>query len=144
MRRHEHHAQAIYQERQWVSGLYETECPLRAKVTFMVGRLLHYHCAIPANGRCSLEPPDQASLRRVVGEAGLEPAKADASGFTVRPLCHSGHSPKRAVQGSEASESRLGTATNKKPAITVAACYEVSLSVAEGLHYKAPKSERVL
>src|ERR1700741_5559677 len=32
-------------------------------------------------------------FRGVVGEAGLEPAKAYASGFTVRPLCHSGHSP---------------------------------------------------
>ena len=30
---------------------------------------------------------------KVVGEAGLEPAKAYASGFTVRPLCRSGHSP---------------------------------------------------
>src|ERR1700710_1774547 len=30
---------------------------------------------------------------RVVGEAGLEPAKAYARGFTVPPLCHSGHSP---------------------------------------------------
>ncbi len=29
----------------------------------------------------------------VVGEVGLEPTKAYASGFTVRPLCHSGHSP---------------------------------------------------
>ena len=27
----------------------------------------------------------------IVGQAGLEPAKANASGFTVRPLCHSGH-----------------------------------------------------
>ena len=35
----------------------------------------------------------QSVLNRVVGEAGLEPAKAYASGFTVRPLCHSGHSP---------------------------------------------------
>ena len=35
---------------------------------------------------------DQAR-RRVVGEVGLEPTKAYASGFTVRPLCHSGHSP---------------------------------------------------
>ena len=31
----------------------------------------------------------------VVGEVGLEPTKASASGFTVRPLCHSGHSPAR-------------------------------------------------
>ena len=31
---------------------------------------------------------------RMVGEVGLEPTKASASGFTVRPLCHSGHSPK--------------------------------------------------
>src|SRR3990172_6583430 len=29
----------------------------------------------------------------MVGEVGLEPTKALASGFTVRPLCHSGHSP---------------------------------------------------
>src|SRR3954469_23071377 len=29
----------------------------------------------------------------LVGEVGLEPTKASASGFTVRPLCHSGHSP---------------------------------------------------
>ena len=29
----------------------------------------------------------------MVGEVGLEPTKAFASGFTVRPLCHSGHSP---------------------------------------------------
>src|SRR5260221_5275136 len=35
---------------------------------------------------------------RVVGEVGLEPTKAYASGFTVRPLCRSGHSPKRAVE----------------------------------------------
>src|SRR5687767_1360461 len=36
------------------------------------------------------------SFQAVVGEAGLEPAKAYASGFTVRPLCRSGHSPQRA------------------------------------------------
>src|SRR6516225_6878185 len=29
----------------------------------------------------------------VVGEVGLDPTKASASGFTVRPLCRSGHSP---------------------------------------------------
>ena len=28
-----------------------------------------------------------------MGRAGLEPAKAPASGFTVRPLCRSGHRP---------------------------------------------------
>ena len=39
-------------------------------------------------------PPEAAERRRVVGEVGLEPTKASASGFTVRPLCHSGHSPK--------------------------------------------------
>jgi hypothetical protein len=39
-------------------------------------------------------PPEAAQQRRVVGEVGLEPTKASASGFTVRPLCHSGHSPK--------------------------------------------------
>jgi hypothetical protein len=31
----------------------------------------------------------------LVGEVGLEPTKASASGFTVRPLCRSGHSPAR-------------------------------------------------
>src|SRR5215471_10648732 len=31
----------------------------------------------------------------VVGEVGLEPTTAYASGFTVRPLCRSGHSPSR-------------------------------------------------
>src|SRR5947209_1401505 len=31
----------------------------------------------------------------MVGEVGLEPTKASASGFTVRPLCRSGHSPER-------------------------------------------------
>ena len=30
-------------------------------------------------------------LNNMVGQAGLEPAKAYASGVTVRPLCHSGH-----------------------------------------------------
>ena len=35
---------------------------------------------------------------RVVGEVGLEPTKAYASGFTVRPLCRSGHSPARAFR----------------------------------------------
>jgi hypothetical protein len=39
-------------------------------------------------------PPEAAQQRRMVGEVGLEPTKASASGFTVRPLCHSGHSPK--------------------------------------------------
>jgi hypothetical protein len=34
---------------------------------------------------------------RMVGEVGLEPTKASASGFTVRPLCRSGHSPACAV-----------------------------------------------
>src|ERR1700688_2945853 len=29
----------------------------------------------------------------MVGEVGLEPTKAKANGFTVRPLCRSGHSP---------------------------------------------------
>lgn len=28
-----------------------------------------------------------------MGPAGLEPAKAYASGFTARPLCRSGHDP---------------------------------------------------
>jgi hypothetical protein len=34
----------------------------------------------------------------VVGEVGLEPTKASASGFTVRPLCRSGHSPVHELQ----------------------------------------------
>jgi hypothetical protein len=37
----------------------------------------------------------------VVGEVGLEPTKAYASGFTVRPLCRSGHSPKRVILSTE-------------------------------------------
>src|SRR5262249_32132100 len=40
---------------------------------------------------CRAEAPQ---ARRMEGEVGLEPTKAEASGFTVRPLCHSGHSPK--------------------------------------------------
>src|SRR5258708_39908203 len=50
--------------------------------------LLHYHCAIPVTHISS-------ALRRVVGEVGLEPTKAYARGFTVPPLCRSGHSPSR-------------------------------------------------
>ena len=38
---------------------------------------------------CAAKP----ATASVVGEVGLEPTKAYASGFTVRPLCHSGHSP---------------------------------------------------
>ncbi len=34
-----------------------------------------------------------------MGEVGLEPTKAFASGFTVRPLCHSGHSPIGSASG---------------------------------------------
>lgn len=34
----------------------------------------------------------------MVGEVGLEPTKADAKGFTVPPLCHSGHSPARGLK----------------------------------------------
>lgn len=41
--------------------------------------------------------PDE-SLSCVVGEVGLEPTKADAKGFTVPPLCHSGHSPARGLK----------------------------------------------
>ena len=37
-------------------------------------------------------------LARMVGEVGLEPTKAYARGFTVPPLCHSGHSPKHAME----------------------------------------------
>lgn len=39
----------------------------------------------------SFRPPIPDSW--LVGEVGLEPTKASASGFTVRPLCRSGHSP---------------------------------------------------
>src|SRR6202008_4138864 len=50
---------------------------------------------------CYTRPPGGLAaslllLWRVVGEVGLEPAKAYARGFTVPPLCHSGHSPSRA------------------------------------------------
>jgi hypothetical protein len=38
-------------------------------------------------------PAEAPKARRLVGEVGLEPTKASASGFTVRPLCRSGHSP---------------------------------------------------
>src|SRR5215475_11102236 len=38
-------------------------------------------------------PAAAPQARRLVGEVGLEPTKASASGFTVRPLCRSGHSP---------------------------------------------------
>ena len=38
----------------------------------------------------------------MVGEVGLEPTKALASGFTVRPLCHSGHSPSGFRHGARA------------------------------------------
>src|SRR3974390_2534003 len=53
---------------------------------------------ISLEGCCStieLHPRSVSSaLRRpLVGEVGLEPKKAAASGFTVRPLCRSGHSP---------------------------------------------------
>jgi hypothetical protein len=44
-----------------------------------------------------------ASRRWVVGEVGLEPTKASASGFTVRPLCRSGHSPVREPQDNRSS-----------------------------------------
>ena len=46
--------------------------------------------------RAGLAWPRHREARKgegVVGEVGLEPTKAFASGFTVRPLCHSGHSP---------------------------------------------------
>ena len=46
---------------------------------------------------------------RVVGEVGLEPTKAYARGFTVRPLCHSGHSPARS-EPLEASEQKASAA----------------------------------
>src|SRR6266700_7468337 len=46
-------------------------------------------------GRILRDRPPAAApqARRLVGEVGLEPTKASASGFTVRPLCRSGHSP---------------------------------------------------
>jgi hypothetical protein len=44
--------------------------------------------------RAGGSPPLMGDVRSLmVGEVGLEPTKAYASGFTVRPLCHSGHSP---------------------------------------------------
>ena len=43
--------------------------------------------------------PRAARRRTVVGEVGLEPTKASASGFTVRPLCRSGHSPATTFAG---------------------------------------------
>src|ERR1700730_5006841 len=59
-----------------------------------------------------LYPPLQSptALRRVVGEVGLEPTKAYARGFTVPPLCRSGHSPSRTepVSGPDRIGSRPG------------------------------------
>src|ERR1700722_15780195 len=43
---------------------------------------------------CYTRGASSVRRRRLVGEVGLEPTKAYASGFTVRPLCHSGHSPR--------------------------------------------------
>src|SRR5262249_23748608 len=57
--------------------------------------------------------PFGSSGRRVVEEVGLEPTKADASGFTVRPLCHSGHSSKRAPTTPNCSKPPCGGAEQK-------------------------------
>ncbi len=46
----------------------------------------------------SLKAPTSKLIARMVGEVGLEPTKAYARGFTVPPLCHSGHSPKHAME----------------------------------------------
>ena len=40
----------------------------------------------------------------MVGEVGLEPTKASASGFTVRPLCRSGHSPATGFAGARSRQ----------------------------------------
>src|SRR6516225_8157354 len=49
----------------------------------------------------------------MVGEVGLEPTKALASGFTVRPLCRSGHSPilgnQSLSKSSRASQTEIAT-----------------------------------
>ena len=47
---------------------------------------------------CARRSRDRSGGRMVV-EVGLEPTKAFASGFTVRPLCHSGHSTVRPAAG---------------------------------------------
>src|SRR5262245_63891318 len=46
----------------------------------------------------------------VVGEVGLEPTKASASGFTVRPLCRSGHSPEPRIRADAWSRRVMGSA----------------------------------
>lgn len=60
-----------------------------------VALLRHRFAAHPVSQTRSRYPAKREARSRMVGEAGLEPAKAQASGFTVRPLCHSGHSPEK-------------------------------------------------
>ena len=74
-------------------------------------------------------------VKRVVGEAGLEPAKAYASGFTVRPLCHSGHSP-------SASSTKLPVLRPRSE--TPYGLPQAMLRKKPQVHFGAPKSERVL
>src|SRR5215218_1071205 len=62
---------------------------------------------ISLEGCCStieLHPHRRARPIGLVGEVGLEPTKASASGFTVRPLCRSGHSPVTAGRNSSTIE----------------------------------------
>src|SRR3990167_415116 len=58
-------------------------------------------CGVAIGSRSlALERPrlPRKLVARMVGEVGLEPTKAYARGFTVPPLCHSGHSPKHAME----------------------------------------------
>ena len=63
----------------------------------------------------------------VVGEVGLEPTKASASGFTVRPLCRSGHSPILGNQSLSKSwrTSQTGIATGLPPEEGLFCAYSV-------------------
>src|SRR5262245_50502728 len=71
----------------------------------------------PPSPRLRREPSRPAGLpaaapqaRRPVGEVGLEPTKASASGFTVRPLCRSGHSPEPRIPADAWSRRVMGSA----------------------------------
>lgn len=57
----------------------------------------------------------RAKIFNLVGPAGLEPAKASASGFTVRPLCRSGHRPIQLdkVQADEGTRTHNQTFTKR-------------------------------
>src|SRR5262245_6719200 len=55
-------------------------------------------------------PAAAPRARRLVGEVGLEPTKASASGFTVRPLCRSGHSPEPRIPADAWSRWVMGSA----------------------------------